>query len=243
MEILRQDSNSLRLKLDASEAFYYDMAFLQSKEFGMNAVPPFPGACWLARLFKGKYWLAHITGETADGEISLAGPRAVADFTVLEVQEGEHVSVDLGHLVGFSAETKTISSGHRPFRSYLKGLVSIACWFLGHPVPAIFSGPCRIVVYGQRLHRLTDRSIELPPRQVVAFPATTGFRPIALVPSSNLWSWISNSFVWRTRIAFEPGSWVLVESLNQPRSIGIRLLCHIVVHFVMGLLIIWMISQ
>lgn len=124
--------------------------------------------------------------------------------------------------------------------THLKGLTSLHCWLIGHPLPVIFSGPATVVLYGQNLDTVREEHGEHLISQVVAFDATTPFTVLPTETDGHLWSDFTNGLTLESRLGVKQGTLVVEQVMPDGASsfrLYRRLLAHVVLAAVIALII------
>ncbi len=229
--------NQALITLEQNEDVWFKASFLQSRRLGRQLFPPWITASPLGRLSHGCYWMASLDGaksDTAQTHVAFAGPSSTGRFSCLTLTENEKYFVNLRNLVAIILEKECAPS--KPMSSHIKGLISLHCWLIGHPLPVIFKGPARILLYGENLGAAQSERREHLVQQVAAFNAGMPFNVAPTETDGGLWSQFTNGLTLDSRLSVVQGL-LLVEQVLPNRTSSFQLYKRLFGHLVLAAMI------
>jgi hypothetical protein len=222
--------NELTIEIGCDERLYFRPNFLVSRRVGRSFLPKWIRRAPISRIFHGCYWLAQLTGAEKSEKIKFVGPSITGNFKVLKIGEQERYFVNLRNFVGIRTSLKRGVT--KPLATHFRGLLSLHCWLIGHPLPVIFYGPAEVILYGQNLTITEECNADLLISQIVSFDAAKPFNVLPLLSDGGVWTDFSNGLTFDSRINVKNG-WLLYEQVNPARS-SFRILRTILAHFLLS---------
>jgi hypothetical protein len=220
MSLVETESpNQALVTLERNDSVWFRPAYLQSRRLGRRLIPPWMSASPIARLLHQCYWLASLNGskgENAQSLVAFSGPSATGRFFCLKLAENEKYSVCLGHLAAVIIENDRPAS--KPMTTHIKGHFSLSCWLIGRPLPVIFKGPARVLLYGENLSPVTLERTEHLVQQVVAFDARRPFNVVPTETDGGLWSEFTNGLTLDSRLSVDQG--ILLDEQILPNRLS-----------------------
>jgi hypothetical protein len=213
---LKDDNKEAEVKLEEGEVFYWKSSLQAGGQAGGifgYGWPPYASCGVITRLWHQCYLLASQAASAGgDNSVKLNLPGQNDFFHEHKLDPGQRFFINCAHLVGFSFPK---GGG---LESQRKGLVSLSCWLIGHPLPVIASGPGTILLAGRRFkeERLL-KNTGVPPRQIVAFDATAEWTVCAPQADNRILSQFSNIVSGKIVIKFIDDA-VVVRSKEMPST-------------------------
>lgn len=226
-----RDQNQAAITLGEGETVWFRPKYLRTRHYGRRFLPPWLTASPIGRILHRCYWLARVS---VPETVGFSGPSPTGRFFFLHLEEGDRYFINLRNFVAITLPANRRSP--QPMSTHLKGLWSLHCWLLGHPLPVIFAGPATVILYGQNLGAVSEEHGEHLISQVVAFDAKKPFSVLPTETDSHIWSDFANGLTLESRLGVEK-SRLVVEQIIPDGTSPFRLLWRLLTHVALAAVI------